>query len=72
MSGRFPFWKFILSRSDSTIKPFTPTDRRFIMFRSLIFLALAAFFVSTLAGCIVVDGHHRGHLPPGQAKKMKY
>lgn len=42
------------------------------MFRSLMFLALAAFLTSTLAGCIVVDGHHRGHLPPGQAKKMKY
>ena len=42
------------------------------MFRSLMLLALAAFFVSTLAGCIVVDGHHHGNLPPGQAKKMRY
>jgi hypothetical protein len=43
------------------------------MFRSLMLLVLAAFFVSTLAGCIVVDdGHRRGNLPPGQAKKMRY
>ena len=42
------------------------------MTRSLISLVLAAFLVSTLAGCIVVDGHHRGNLPPGQAKKMGY
>ena len=42
------------------------------MFRSLMFLALAAFLFSTLAGCIVVDGHHGGNLPPGQAKKMRH
>lgn len=42
------------------------------MFRSLMLLALTAFLFSTLAGCIVVDGHHRGNIPPGQAKKMKY
>lgn len=42
------------------------------MFRSLILLGLAALFLSGLAGCIVVDGHHRGHLPPGQAKKGHY
>ena len=42
------------------------------MFRSLMLLVLAAFLTSTLAGCIVVDGHHRGNLPPGQAKKMRY
>ena len=42
------------------------------MFRPLMFFVLTAFFVSTLAGCIVVDGHHRGKVPPGQAKKMRY
>jgi hypothetical protein len=42
------------------------------MMRSLMLLALTAFLLSTLAGCIVVDGHHRGNLPPGQAKKMRY
>lgn len=42
------------------------------MFRSLMLLVLTAFLISTLAGCIVVDGHHRGKIPPGQAKKMKY
>ena len=42
------------------------------MFRSLMLLVLATFFVSTLSGCIVIDGHHRGILPPGQAKKMKH
>jgi hypothetical protein len=43
------------------------------MFRSLMLLVLAAFLTSTLAGCIVVDGHHRGgKFPPGQAKKMRY
>lgn len=40
------------------------------MYRSLIFLVIATFFVSTLAGCIVVDGHHGGgHAPWGQVKK---
>lgn len=42
------------------------------MARTFMLLALTAFLFSTLAGCIVVDGHHRGNLPPGQAKKMKY
>jgi len=42
------------------------------MFRSLMFFFLMAFFVSTLAGCIVVDGHHSGKIPPGQAKKMMH
>jgi len=42
------------------------------MFRSLLLLALTAFLFSTLAGCIVVDGHHRGNIPPGQAKKMMH
>lgn len=42
------------------------------MFRPFMFLVLATFIVSMLAGCIVVDGHHRGNIPPGQAKKMKY
>lgn len=41
------------------------------MFRSLIFLALSIFFVSTLAGCIIVDDHHHGKTPTGQAKKAK-
>ena len=40
------------------------------MVRSLMLLALSAFLFSTLAGCIVVDGHHLGKIPPGQAKKM--
>jgi len=41
------------------------------MFRSLMLLVLAAFLLSTLTGCIVVDGHHggHGHVPWGQAKK---
>lgn len=42
------------------------------MFRALMLLVLAAFLTSTLSGCIVVDGHHRGKIPPGQAKKMRY
>lgn len=42
------------------------------MCRSFMLLVLAAFLASTLAGCIVVDGHHRGKIPPGQAKKMRY
>lgn len=43
------------------------------MIRSLMLLALTAFLFSTLAGCIVVDGHHRGgNFPPGQAKKMNH
>lgn len=42
------------------------------MHRSLMFFVLMAFFVSTLAGCIVIDGHHRGKIPPGQAKKMNH
>ncbi|ALC15670.1 hypothetical protein DSOUD_0883 [Desulfuromonas soudanensis] len=35
------------------------------MFRAIIFLVIAAFFVSTFAGCI----HPRGHAPWGQVKK---
>lgn len=35
------------------------------MFRSLILLVVAAFFVSTLSSCILVDGH------PGQFKPSK-
>ncbi len=42
------------------------------MIRSLMLFALTAFLFSNLAGCIIVDGHHRGNLPPGQAKKMNY
>jgi hypothetical protein len=41
------------------------------MFRSLMLLVVATFFVSTLSGCIVVDGHP-GKFPPGQMKKMKH
>lgn len=40
------------------------------MFRSILFLALAAFLFSNLAGCIIVDRHHSGgKVPYGQAKK---
>lgn len=42
------------------------------MLRSLTLLVIAAFFVSTLSGCIVVDGHHPGKIPPGQLKKMNH
>jgi hypothetical protein len=43
------------------------------MFRSLVLFITAAFFVSSLAGCIFVDGHPRGgHIPPGQLKKMHW
>lgn len=47
------------------------------MFRPLMLLTLAAFLVSSLTGCIVIDDHwwwgghggHGGHMPPGQYKK---
>lgn len=43
--------------------------RRFVMVRAMMFFVIAAFFVSTFAGCILVDGHPRGHAPWGQVKK---
>jgi hypothetical protein len=43
------------------------------MFRSLLKLALAVIIFSTLAGCIVVDGHHGGgHGFWGHAQKGQH
>jgi hypothetical protein len=42
------------------------------MFRALMLLVLTAFFLSTLAGCVVVPGGHPGKIPPGQLKKMHH
>jgi len=39
------------------------------MLRSIMLLVLAAFFISTLTGCIVDNGHHRGLFPWGHVKK---
>ncbi len=40
------------------------------MIRSFVFFVITVFFVSTLAGCVLVRGHHHGHIPPGQLKKL--
>lgn len=42
------------------------------MHRSLALLILSALLLTTLSGCLVIDGHHHGTIPPGQAKKMRY
>ena len=40
------------------------------MLRLSMFLVLAVILGVTLSGCIVVDGHHHGNIPPGHLKKM--
>lgn len=40
--------------------------------RALTLFIVSAFLLSTLSGCLVIDGHHHGKIPPGQAKKMKH
>jgi hypothetical protein len=35
---------------------------------SLMLLAIIVFTFS-ITGCIIIDGHHGGHVPPGQVKK---
>lgn len=42
------------------------------MNRTLSLLILSTVLLTLLSGCLVIDKHRHGAIPPGQAKKMKH